>query len=478
MPQPGRPVKCTLDGRAAALPLPIARRLCDMPRMSHAQTTPMTARRAEGPLSGSVRVPGDKSISHRAVMLGGLAVGETRITGLLEGEDVLRTAAAMRALGATVRRHDDGSYTVSGRGIGGLAEPEDVLDMGNSGTAARLLAGILAGHPIFAVMTGDASLRRRPMKRVIDPLSALGASFWAREGGRLPLAIRGATTPLPADYTVPVASAQVKSAVLLAGLSAPGISRVIEPTPTRDHTELMLRGFGATVEVAATKEGGREILLTGQPELIGRPVAVPADPSSAAFPAVAALIVPGSSVTLEGVGMNPLRAGLYTTLVEMGADIEILDERDEAGEIVADITISSSPLMGVDVPASRAASMIDEFPILAVAASCASGITRMRGLAELRVKESDRLAAIATGLAACGARISIEGDDLLVHGTGEPPKGGATVETHMDHRIAMSFLVLGQVTEEPVRVDDGGFIDTSFPGFAELMRGLGASIEA
>jgi 3-phosphoshikimate 1-carboxyvinyltransferase len=448
-------------------------------RAMHTQATmPMVARRAGGPLSGAVRVPGDKSISHRAVMLGALAVGETRIEGLLEGEDVLRTAAAMRALGATVTRHDDGTYTVHGRGIGGLAEPAEVLDMGNSGTAARLLAGILAGHPLFAVMTGDASLRRRPMKRVIDPLSALGASFWSREGGRLPLAIRGAATPLPADYTVPVASAQVKSAVLLAGLCAPGISRVVEPTPTRDHTELMLRGFGATVVVNATKEGGREILLTGQPELVGRPVSVPADPSSAAFPAVAALIVPGSSVTLEGVGMNPLRAGLYETLAEMGADIEVLDRRDEAGETVADLTVSSSPLSGVDVPAARAASMIDEFPILAVAASCASGTTRMRGLAELRVKESDRLAAIATGLAACGARVSIEGDDLLVHGTGVPPKGGATVETHMDHRIAMSFLVLGQVTDEPVRVDDGGFIDTSFPGFADLMRGLGASIEA
>jgi 3-phosphoshikimate 1-carboxyvinyltransferase len=446
--------------------------------MSHASTTRMTASAAEGPLSGSVRVPGDKSISHRAVMLGALAVGETTITGLLEGEDVLRTAAAMRALGASVTRHEDGTYTVAGRGIGALAEPADVLDMGNSGTAARLLAGILAGHPIFAVMTGDASLRRRPMKRVIDPLSALGASFWAREGGRLPLAIKGAASPLPAGYTVPVASAQVKSAVLLAGLSAPGTSRVIEATPTRDHTELMLRGFGATVAVHMTKEGGREILLTGQPELIGRPVAVPADPSSAAFPAVAALIVPGSSITLEGVGMNPLRAGLYTTLAEMGADIEIHDERDEAGETVADLTVSSSPLTGVDVPASRAASMIDEFPILAVAAACASGTTRMRGLAELRVKESDRLAAIATGLAACGARVSIEGDDLLVHGTGAPPKGGATVETHMDHRIAMSFLVLGQVTAEPVAIDDGGFIDTSFPGFADLMRGLGAMITA
>ena len=447
-----------------------------MRAMHRHASLPMIARQPSGPLSGSVRVPGDKSISHRALMLGALAVGETRIEGLLEGEDVLRTAAAMRALGATVTREEDGIYTVHGRGIGGLVEPADVLDMGNSGTAARLLAGILAGHPLFAVLTGDASLRRRPMKRVIDPLSALGAAFWSREGGRLPLAIRGAATPLPADYTVPVASAQVKSAVLLAGLCAPGVSRVVEPTPTRDHTERMLRGFGATVVVNTTGEGGREILLTGQPELTGRPVSVPADPSSAAFPAVAALLVPGSSVTLEGVGLNPLRAGLYDTLAEMGADIEIRNRRDEAGETVADLTVSSSPLSGVDVPPSRAASMIDEFPILAVAASCASGTTRMRGLAELRVKESDRLAAIASGLAACGARVSIEGDDLVVHGTGAPPKGGATIATQMDHRIAMSFLVLGQVTEEPVRVDDGRFIDTSFPGFAELMRGLGAAI--
>jgi 3-phosphoshikimate 1-carboxyvinyltransferase len=437
----------------------------------------MTARRARGPLSGSVRVPGDKSISHRAVMLGGLAVGETRVSGLLEGEDVLRTAAAMRALGARVTREEDGTYVIHGRGIGGLAEPEDVLDMGNSGTAARLLAGILAGHRLFAVLTGDASLRRRPMRRVIDPLTAIGASFWSREGGRLPLAIQGAESPLPADYTVPVASAQVKSAVLLAGLAARGISRVVERTPTRDHTELMLRSFGASVTVHALPDGGREILLRGQPELAGRPVTVPADPSSAAFPAVAALLVPGSSVTLEGVGMNPLRAGLYETLAAMGADIVIANRREEAGEPVADLTVSSSPLEGVDVPPERAPAMIDEFPILAVAAACASGTTRMRGLAELRVKESDRLDAIATGLAAAGARVAIEGDDLIVEGSGAPPKGGALIETRMDHRIAMSFLVLGQVTEEPLRIDDGGFIDTSFPGFAQLMRGLGATID-
>lgn len=438
---------------------------------------PMTARAAAGPLSGSVRVPGDKSMSHRALMLGALAVGETRIDGLLEGEDVLCTASAMRALGAEVTRMGEGVWTVRGRGVGGLAEPDSVLDMGNSGTAARLLTGIIAGHPIFAVITGDASLRRRPMQRVTEPLGQCGAQFWTREGGRLPLAIRGARDPMPLDYTLPVASAQVKSAVLLAGLCAPGITRVVEPHATRDHTETMLRGFGATVQVEHHADGGREIRLTGQPELAGRPVTVPADPSSAAFPAVAALIVPGSSVTLEGVGMNPLRAGLYTTLREMGADIEIVAERDEAGEKVADLTVSSSPLIGVDVPAGRAPSMIDEFPVLAVAAACARGTTRMRGLAELRVKESDRLAAIAAGLEACGAKLEVAGDDLLVHGTGTPPRGGVTVATHMDHRIAMAFLVLGQVTAEPVSIDDGGFIDTSFPGFAALMRGLGATIE-
>jgi 3-phosphoshikimate 1-carboxyvinyltransferase len=438
---------------------------------------PMTARAASRPLSGSVRVPGDKSISHRALMLGALAVGETRIDGLLEGEDVLCTAAAVRALGAEVTRLGEGAWSVRGRGVGGLAEPDSVLDMGNSGTAARLLTGIISGHPIFAVITGDASLRRRPMRRVTDPLSQCGAQFWSREGGRLPLAVRGARDPMPLDYTLPVASAQVKSAVLLAGLCAPGITRVVEPSATRDHTEIMLRGFGASVEVEHRADGGREIRLAGQPELVGRAVTVPADPSSAAFPAVCALLVPGSSVTLEGVGMNPLRAGLYTTLKEMGADIEIGAEREAAGEPVADLTVSSSLLTGVDVPAERAPSMIDEFPVLAVAAACAAGTTRMRGLAELRVKESDRLAAIAAGLEACGARLEIAGDDLLVHGEGRPPRGGATIATRMDHRIAMAFLVLGQVTAEPVAIDDGRFIDTSFPGFVALMRGLGATIE-
>jgi 3-phosphoshikimate 1-carboxyvinyltransferase len=438
----------------------------------------MTARRAAKGLAGSVRVPGDKSISHRALMFGALAVGETRITGLLEGEDVLRTAAAMRALGATVTQDSPGTWRVSGRGIGGLTEPEDVLDMGNAGTAARLISGILAGHGIFSVLTGDGSLRRRPMRRVIEPLSASGAVFSARAGGRLPMAIQGAREPLPLDYTLPVASAQVKSAVLLCGLCAAGQTRVVEPEPTRDHTETMLRHFGATVLVADTPSG-REILLTGQPELVAADVAVPADPSSAAFPLVAAAVVPGSAVVLRAVGLNPLRNGLLTTLREMGASLTIENARTEGGEPVGDLHVAYAPLRGIEVPAERAPSMIDEFPVLSVAAAMASGTTRMQGLAELRVKESDRLAAVAAMLQANGVRFAIEGDDLIVHGSGGAPiPGGGLVATHMDHRIAMSALVLGQVASNQVRIDDGGFIDTSFPGFAALMRGLGAEIAA
>ncbi|WP_237217112.1 3-phosphoshikimate 1-carboxyvinyltransferase [Falsiroseomonas oryziterrae] len=432
---------------------------------------PLIARAPARPLTGEARVPGDKSISHRALMFGALAVGTTDITGLLEGEDVLRTAAAMRLLGAEVADLGGGHWRVAGRGIGGLVEPEDVLDMGNSGTAARLLCGLLAGHPIFAVMTGDASLRKRPMKRVTEPLSATGARFATRAGGRLPLAVEGAADPLPLDYVVPVPSAQVKSACLLAGLCARGITRVVEREATRDHTENMLRHFGATVQVAA--EGHARIIeLTGQPELVAAPVVVPADPSSAAFPAVAALLVPGSEVVLCGVGMNPLRAGLFATLMEMGADIVRLEERVEGGEPVADLRIRASSLRGVDVPAERAPSMIDEYPILAVAAAAASGTTRMRGLQELRVKESDRLAATAAALEANGVRVAIEGDDLVVEGAGGPPKGGGSVVTHMDHRIAMSALVMGMAARASVAVDDAAFIETSFPGFSELMNRL------
>jgi 3-phosphoshikimate 1-carboxyvinyltransferase len=434
---------------------------------------PLASHRPALPLRGSIRVPGDKSISHRALMFAGLAVGETRIAGLLEGEDVLRTAAAMRALGCQVVREGETAWRVAGRGVGGLAEPADVLDMGNSGTAARLLAGILASHPFFSVMTGDASLRRRPMRRVTDPLSACGARFSSREGGRLPLAIEGASDALPLDYVLPVASAQVKSAVLLCGLNAPGVTTVEEPAATRDHSENMLRHFGAQVSVEPAHGGaGRIIRLVGQPELFSRDVVVPGDPSSAAFPIVAALLVPGSEIRIEGVGLNPLRTGLLATLREMGADIAVSGERVEGGEPVGDLTVRHTALRGIEVPAGRAPSMIDEYPVLAVAASCANGTTRMRGLHELRVKESDRLAATAALLAACGARAEVEGDDLIVHGAGRAPEGGGLVATHMDHRLAMSALVLGLATERPVRVDDASFIETSFPGFAALINGL------
>lgn len=437
---------------------------------------PLTARRPAAPLRGEVRVPGDKSISHRALMFAGLAVGETRITGLLEGEDVLRTAAAMRALGAEVESDAPGRWRVAGRGLGALVEPDDVLDMGNSGTAARLLAGILASHPLFAVMTGDASLRRRPMRRVTEPLAACGTRFTSRAGGRLPLAVEGARDALPLEYRLPVASAQVKSALLLAGLNAPGRTRVEEPEPTRDHSERMLRHFGARVEVEAMADGGRVVVLEGQPELVAADVAVPGDPSSAAFPLVAALLVPDSRVVVRGVGLNPLRTGLFETLREMGASLAVEDERTEGGEAVGDLVARAGPLRGVEVPPERAPSMIDEYPVLAVAAACAEGTTRMRGLHELRVKESDRLSATAALLTACGARVEVEGDDLIVHGTGRAPAGGATVVTHMDHRLAMSALVLGQAAAAPVAVDDAAFIDTSFPGFAALMRSLGAEI--
>ncbi|WP_428535631.1 3-phosphoshikimate 1-carboxyvinyltransferase [Rhodopila sp.] len=443
--------------------------------MDEAAPRPLISGRPSGPLHGRIAVPGDKSISHRALMFGALAVGETRITGLLTGEDVLRTAAAMRALGAEVSRDPDGGWRVAGRGIGGLIEPADILNMGNSGTAARLLCGILASHPLFAVMTGDASLRRRPMRRVIDPLIATGARFSAREGGRLPLAIEGARDALPLDYRVPVASAQVKSAVLLAGLNAPGITRVDEPQATRDHSENMLRHFGADVNVEVAG-AGRVIELAGQPELRAADVVVPGDPSSAAFPLVAALLVAGSKVTIPAIGLNPLRTGLLVCLREMGADIVVRNSRTEGGEPVGDLDITGGTLRAADIPPERAPSMIDEYPILAVAAACAAGTTRLRGLQELRVKESDRLTATAAMLSVNGAKIEVVGDDMIIHGTGVPPAGGGVVETHMDHRIAMSALVLGLVAASPVTADDAGFIDTSFPGFVALMNGLGGSI--
>ena len=436
---------------------------------------PMISHRPAGPLSGQIAIPGDKSISHRALMFGALAIGETRITGLLTGDDVLRTASAMRSLGAHVIQDADGVWRVAGRGIGGLVEPDDVLDMGNSGTAARLLCGILASHPIFSVLTGDGSLRRRPMRRVTDPLTACGARFTSRNGGLLPLAVEGAREALPLDYRVPVPSAQVKSAVLLAGLNARGSTRVEEPEATRDHTENMLRHFGATVHVEPAGIG-RIITLEGQPELRAADVVVPGDPSSAAFPLVAALLVPGSSVVIQSVGLNPLRTGLFQTLIEMGAAVTVRNRRIEGGEPVGDLEVTSTALRGVDVPSERAPTMIDEYPILAVAAAGAAGTTRMRGLRELRVKESDRLSATAALLAGNGVRVEIEGDDLIVHGTGGAPEGGGFVTTNLDHRIAMPALVLGMVARRPVRIDDGGIIGTSFPDFSGLMNNLGAMI--
>lgn len=443
--------------------------------MSSRPPLPLIAARAPRPLIGRLRVPGDKSISHRALMLAALAVGRTEITGLLEGEDVLATARAVTALGAHAERAGPGRWQVDGVGIGGLAEPEDVLDLGNSGTSARLLLGILASHALTAFVTGDASLRRRPMGRIIVPLSCMGAQFTARAGGRLPLAVTGAAEPLPIAYSLPVPSAQVKSAVLLAGLNTPGETTVVEPQPTRDHSERMLRHFGAAVAVVPAEGGGRRITVAGFPELVPAPITVPGDPSSAAFPLVGALLVPGSEVTIEGVGVNPLRAGLLECLREMGADIALMNEREEGGEPVADIRVRAGELNGAEIPAERAPRMIDEYPILAMAAACARGRTVMRGLAELRVKESDRLTAIATGLARCGVRVAIEGDDLIIDGAGNFPAGGATIATALDHRIAMAFLVLGLATRDPVRIDDAAPIATSFPGFIDLMGGIGAA---
>ncbi len=434
---------------------------------------------ATGALTGTIRVPGDKSISHRALMLGALAVGRTEIDGLLEGEDVLCTAAAMNALGADAVREDDGRWRVDGVGVGGLSEPASVLDMGNSGTAARLLTGVLATHGLTAFMTGDASLVKRPMARVTVPLVRMGAQFVTREGGRLPMAVVGTRSPVPITYTLPVASAQVKSAVLLAGLNTPGVTTVIEPHGTRDHSENMLRHFGAEIAIEETEEGGQAIAITGEPELTGRRITVPGDISSAAFPIVAALIRPDSDITLTGVGINPRRTGLIDTLIEMGGRIELLNSREVAGEPVADIRVRGSELVGIDVPPERAPSMIDEYPVLGIAAACAEGTTRMLGVGELRVKESDRLAMTAAGLDACGITVDAESDSLSVQGAGQAagmPEGGATVATELDHRIAMSFLVLGMATRSPVAIDDARPIETSFPGFAALMNGLGASV--
>ncbi len=428
-----------------------------------------------GALAGDVRVPGDKSISHRSLMLAGLAVGESRIEGLLEGADVMATADAMRQLGVGLERLGPGSWRALGCGVAGLAEPESVLDLGNAGTGVRLLMGILAGHGFTSFLSGDASLRRRPMRRIAEPLQAMGAEVLARSGGRLPLALTGRVDLVPITWRSPVASAQIKSAVLLAGLHAPGRTTVIEPLASRDHSERMLRAMGAKVESGASAEGW-VVEIDGEPELAPQAFEVPADPSSAAFPLVAALVAGDSALTLRGISVNPLRTGLLTTLREMGADLTLANEREAAGEPVADLLVQGGALEAVDVPAERAPSMIDEYPILAVAAAFARGTTRMRGLGELRVKESDRLALMAGGLEACGIEVAIEGDDLLVTGP-VGATGAATIDAHHDHRIAMSFLVLGGLGAAPITVQGAETILTSFPGFADLMNGLGASIE-
>jgi 3-phosphoshikimate 1-carboxyvinyltransferase len=442
----------------------------------HGEPQPMTARRS-GPLAGVAEVPGDKSISHRALIFGAMAVGETRITGLLEGQDVLDTARAMRAFGAEVVQHGPGAWSVHGVGVGGFREPSDVIDCGNSGTGVRLIMGTMATTPITATFTGDASLRKRPMGRVTDPLSLFGTRAYGRQGGRLPMTVVGAANAVPVRYALPVASAQVKSAVLLAGLNAPGQTVVIEREPTRDHSERMLLGFGAQVVVERGPEG-HVITLTGQPELRPQSVAVPRDPSSAAFPVCAALVVEGSDILVPGVSQNLTRNGLYLTLVEMGADIAFLNPRSEGGEPVADLRVRfSGDMRGVEVPPERAPSMIDEYPVLSVVAALSQGRTVMRGVRELRVKESDRIDAMARGLEACGVRIEDDEDTLIVHGMGPGGvPGGATCAVHLDHRIAMSFLVLGLAAKAAVTVDDASPILTSFPIFAGLMRGLGAEL--
>ena len=441
----------------------------------HGTPIPMTARKS-GALKGTAHVPGDKSVSHRSFILGALTVGETNVTGLLEGQDVLDTGKAMAAFGADVERLGEGNWRIHGVGVGGFAEPEDVIDCGNAGTGVRLIMGAMATSPITATFTGDASLRSRPMGRITDPLALFGARSVGRDKGLLPLTLVGARNPVPVRYTSPHPSAQIKSAVLLAGLNAPGETVLIEKEKTRDHSERMLRGFGADVSTEETNEGF-VVTLRGQPELKPQTIAVPRDPSSAAFPVAAALMVEGSDILLPNIGLNPTRAGLFTTLVEMGADITFENEREEGGEPVADLRVKSSQLQGIEVPPERAPSMIDEYPILSALAAFASGKTIMRGVKELRVKECDRIDAMARGLEAQGVKIEEGEDFLIVHGQEGVVQGGITAQTHLDHRIAMSFLCMGLATENPVSVDDGGAIATSFPVFQDLMAGLGAQIE-
>ncbi|MYL98294.1 3-phosphoshikimate 1-carboxyvinyltransferase [Novosphingobium sp. FGD1] len=429
-----------------------------------------------GPLKGRIRVPGDKSISHRSIMLGALAVGETRVTGLLEGEDVLATAAAMRAMGASVERMDSGEWIVNGVGVGALLQPEGALDMGNSGTSTRLLMGLVSSHPINATFVGDASLSKRPMGRVIDPLSSMGASFDVSDGGRLPLIVRGASPAVPIAYRLPVASAQVKSAILLAGLNTPGITRVIEPVPTRDHSERMLRGFGAELTVETDEDGARVISIRGEAELRPQTIEVPGDPSSAAFFIVAALLVPGSEVLIENVGLNPTRAGIVQVLRQMGGSIEEISPREVGGEPVADLLVRHSMLQAIDIDPAVVPSMVDEFPALFVAAALAEGVTTTTGLEELRVKESDRISVMATALSAAGAKVRETEDGLVVTGTGGEPLPGTSgpVATHLDHRIAMSMAIAGLASRSGVEVDDTRPIATSFPPFEAMLEGLSA----
>ncbi|MEQ8823217.1 MAG: 3-phosphoshikimate 1-carboxyvinyltransferase [Filomicrobium sp.] len=440
--------------------------------MSHAKAQPLSSSKSPA-LKGQTTVPGDKSISHRALLFGALSLGTTRISGLLEAEDVINTAKSVTALGAPAAKEGD-EWIVKGRGIGGLTQPTEPLDFGNSGTGTRLMMGVLAGHDFPVEMVGDASLSRRPMGRVLNPLKDMGLEVVAGEGDRLPLTVRGRAELVPMTYELPVPSAQVKSAILIAGLHAAGETTVIEDEATRDHTERMLRFFGAAVGTTSDDKGRTHIAVKGNPTLQGQAVHVPADPSSAAFLIAAAVIVPGSDVTVQGVLTNPTRTGFYETLREMGADITFENQREEGGEPVADIRTRYSKLRGVTVPPERAPSMIDEYPVLACVAAFASGKTVMEGLAELRVKESDRLSATAAGLNANGVETEIDGDTLTVLGTPEGVQGGGTVETHLDHRIAMAFLTMGLATENPVTVDDTAIIATSFPEFLGLMDGLGA----